>query len=145
MKYKADLEINLPRNRVIELFNSSENLKKWQKGLISFDHVSGEPGKPGAKSKLKYIMGKREIEMIETVTVNNLPDEFSSTYEAKNVWNEVKNYFDKLGDNTTLWRTENEFRFKGFMKLLALFIPGAFKKQTCSHMDEFKAFAESKA
>ena len=49
MKYTTQVEINLPRKRVIELFDNSENLKKWQEGLISFDHIEGEAGKEGAK------------------------------------------------------------------------------------------------
>ena len=46
MRYKTEVIINLPRDRVIELFDSFENLKEWQEGLLSHDHVSGEPGMP---------------------------------------------------------------------------------------------------
>ena len=45
-------------------------------------------------------MGKREIDMIETITVKNLPKEFSATYEAKGVWNEMKNYFEEIDENS---------------------------------------------
>ena len=60
MKYTVEIEIDLPRERVIELFDSTENCFKWQKGLLSFDHLSGEPGQPGAKSKLvlRFILRK---------------------------------------------------------------------------------------
>ena len=91
MKYNCEIEIDLPLNRVIELFDSTENLYKWQPGLISFEHLSGEPGQVGAKSKLQYKMGKREIEMIETITERKLPDELSCTYDAKGVFNIVFN------------------------------------------------------
>ena len=96
MKYTNEVVINLPLKKVIELFDSEENLFKWQPELISFEHLSGEKGEVGAKSKLRYTMGKREIEMIETITVKNLPKEFSATYEAKDVWNEMKNYFEEI-------------------------------------------------
>lgn len=92
MKYTSEIEINLPRERVIELFDNQDNMTKWQSGLISFEHVEGEVGQEGAKSNLKYKMGKREIEMVETITKRNLPDEFFGTYETKGVWNEVKNF-----------------------------------------------------
>ena len=49
--YTVAIEIDLPRDRVIELFDNPDNLFKWQTGLQSFDHLSGEPGQPGAKSK----------------------------------------------------------------------------------------------
>ena len=80
MKYTVETEINLPIARVVELFDDPENLKHWQPGLLSFEPISGTPGQPGAKSKLKYKMGKRDIEMVETISVRNFPDEFSGTY-----------------------------------------------------------------
>lgn len=145
MKYSITTTIDLPRHKVIELFDNPDNLPKWQPELQSFDHFSGEPGKPGAKSKLKYKMGKREVEMIETITVRNLPEEFSGTYEAKGVLNIQKNYFKEVGENQTEWISETEFKLSGFMKVMAWFMPGAFKKQSQKYLDQFKAFAESEA
>ena len=142
MKYSNEVVIQLPRARVIELFDSEKNLFQWQPELISFEHLSGEKGQPGAKSLLKYQMGKREVEMTETITVRNLPEEFSGTYEAKGVWNEVVNRFETLDDSSTRWVSESNFKFSGFMKVIALFMPGAFKKQSQKYMDQFKSFAE---
>ena len=118
MKYTTEIEINLPIDRVIELFDDPDNLKEWQPGLQSFEHISGTPGQPGAKSRLLFQMGKREIEMIETITVRDLPDEFSGTYEAPGVFNIVKNKFIPLSENKTRYISEQEFQFKGFMKLM---------------------------
>lgn len=145
MKYNCDIEINLPRSRVIELFDSVENLYKWQPGLVSFEHIEGEPGQVGSKSKLNYKMGKRDIEMVETITVRNLPDEFSGTYEAKGVFNIVKNKFIEIDQNKTKWMTENEFQFSGFMKIMGLLMPGAFKKESMKYLRQFKDFAESES
>lgn len=145
MIYTVEIDIDLPRDRVIELFDSPENLFKWQKGLLSFDHISGEPGQPGAKSKLVFKMGKRTIEMIETVTERNLPDEFNGTYDAKGVYNIVKNRFTDLGPDKTHWESECEFQFSGFMKVVAFFMKGAFAKQSLKYMQDFKAFAEDGA
>ncbi len=142
MKFDCEVEINLPVSRVVELFDNPDNMKFWQPELISFEPLSGTPGQPGAKSRLKYLMGKREIEMIETITVRNLPDEFSGTYDAKGVYNEVKNYFIPLEDNKTLYKTTNLFEFSGFMKLMGFFMPGLFKKESMKYMLRFKEFAE---
>ncbi len=143
MKYTTEIEIEKPIDKVIELFDNADNLKKWMEGLQSFEHISGTPGQPGAKSRLFFKMGKREVEMIETITVRNLPDEFSGTYEAKGVFNVVKNRFEKLSDTKTKYITENEFQFSGFMKIVAFLMPGAFKKQSFKYLELFKAFAES--
>lgn len=145
MKYATEVVINLPLAKVIELFDSEENLFKWQPELLRLEHISGDKGEVGSKSRLAYKMGKREIEMIETITVKNLPDEFSGTYEAKGVWNEVKNYFEVIDENTTKWYSDCHFKFKGFMKLIAFLMPGSFRKQSQKYMDQFKAFAEGEA
>lgn len=143
MRYQTELIINLPRARVIELFDSFDNLKKWQKGLISHEHISGEAGEPGAKTKLVYDMGKRRMEMLETIITRDLPDEFSGTYDARGVHNIVRNYFHDEGD-TTRWVLDSDFRFHGWMRLMSLFMPGSmFKKQTRQTMEDFKAYAEN--
>lgn len=143
MKYTCELVVNVPRERMIELFDNPDNLSKWQPGLVSFEHQSGEPGRPGAKSKLLFDMNGRKVEMIETITARNLPDEFSGTYEAKGVHNLNENYFHEDGPDRTRWVLDTEFQFSGFMKIMAFFMGGAFRKQTMEHMENFKKFAEA--
>ena len=142
MKYTSEIEINRPVDKVIELFDNPDNMYNWMEGLQSFEPISGTPGQPGAKSRLKFKMGKREIEMIETITVRNLHDEFSGTYEAKGVFNIVKNKFISLPGNRTKYVSEQEFQFKGFMKIIAFLMPGVFKKQSMKYLSAFKNFAE---
>lgn len=145
MKYTSEITIDLPRARVIDLFDDPNNLARWQEGLKSFEHISGSPGQPGAKSRLLFDINGRELEMIETVTSRDLPDEFSGTYDAKNVHNIVRNFFYEDGPNRTRWVTENEFQFHGIMKIVALFFGGSFKKQTAAFGKAFKKFAEEEA
>lgn len=145
MKYSNETIINRPLNKVIELFDDPDNLAEWQPGFISMEHIEGTHGQPGAKYKLHYKMGKRDIEMIETILVRDLPNEFTGTYEAKNVWNKVSNHFEAIDENTTKYTSENEFKFKGFMKIFGILMPGAFKKQSQKYLDLFKEFAESKS
>ena len=142
MKYTAEVAINLPVNKVVELFDNPDNMKNWMEDLQSFETISGTPGQEGAKAKLHFKMGKREIEMVETITKRNLPEEFTGTYEAKGVFNIAKNSFIPIDDNRTKYVTEQEFQFKGFMKLMGAVMPGAFKKQTLKYMNAFKEFAE---
>lgn len=142
MKYSSEIEINQPIGRVIELFDNPGNLPKWMEGLQSFEPISGTYGQVGSKARLVFKMGKREIEMIETITVRNLPDEFSGTYEAKGVFNMVRNKFIPVGENKTKYISEQEFQFKGFMKIIGFLMPGAFKKQSMKYLSDFKNFAE---
>ncbi|MDX5347712.1 MAG: SRPBCC family protein [Hymenobacteraceae bacterium] len=144
MKYTNEIEIDLPREKVVELFENPDNMKYWQPGLQSFEHISGTPGQPGAKSRLRYKMGKREIEMIETITKSSLPDEFNGLYETNGVYNVMNNRFIPVSENKTKWVSESEFQFSGFMKLMGWLMPGAFRKQSQKYLDDFKAFAEGK-
>jgi carbon monoxide dehydrogenase subunit G len=143
MKFTNEVEINQPLNKVIELFDNPDNMSKWQPGFVSFEHLSGEQGQPGAKSKLKYKMGKREVEMIETITVRNLPKEFHGTYEANGVHHEMQNYFTEVAQGRTKWVSENEFKLSGMLKLVGWLMPGAFKKQSQKYLNRFKSFAEN--
>jgi len=142
LKYKNEIIINAPREKVVAIFEDPEKLKDWQPGFISMEHISGTPGKNGAKSKVLYKMGKREIEMIETITNNNLPEEFSGTYDANGVHNIVRNYFEELPDGKTKYWTDSEFQFKGFMKIIGFLFPGAFKKESQKYLVQLKDFVE---
>lgn len=143
MKYTLEIDINRPVERVIELFDNIDNMYKWMDGLQKVEPISGVQGQPGAKMKLTFQMGKRTVEMVETVTVRNLPHEFSGTYEANGVFNVVKNYFKAIDENTTRYSTEQEFQFKGFMKIIGWLFPGAFKKQSMKYLQDFKKFCEA--
>ena len=143
MQYQIETIINLPRERVIELFDSFENLKAWQEGLVSHEPISGEPGQAGAKTRLLYDMGRRRVEMVETIITRNMPDEFSATYDASGVHNIVRNFFYDEGE-TTRWVLDTEFQFSGFMRIMSFFMgSGTFRKQTRTTMEAFKQFAEN--
>ena len=143
MKYTVHIDINKPRDRVIELFDNPDNLVKWMEGLQSFEHMDGTPGEVGAKSKLKFKMGKREMEMIETVTERK-PYEFAGTYDAKGVHNKIRARFEEVSSDVTRYYTDQEFEFQGiFMKIMGFLMPGAFKKQSMKYLNAFKKFAEN--
>lgn len=143
MNYTLEISIDLPRETVIEKLDNADNLKHWQRGLTSYEHLSGTPGEEGAKSKLHYKTGKRTVTLVETIIERNFPDALYSTYETKGVFNMQKNYFTVVDANTTKWVSESEFKFTGFMmKIMGAFMSGTFKKQSYRYMEDFKNFAE---
>ena len=144
MKYTVEVTIEASRDRVVAAFDNPDNLKKWMPGLLSIEPISGTPGKVGAKTRLKFDMDGRQIEMIETITERNLPESCSGTYDANGVHNIVSNRFEAVGENRTRWVAENEFQFSGFMmKLMGWLMPGAFRKQSLKYLESFKAFVET--
>jgi hypothetical protein len=145
MEYTQEIVVNVPRARFIELFDDPANLPKWMEGLVSFEHLHGTPGHPGAQSKLSFRRGRGPAEMVETVTRRDLPYAFEATYDAKGVHNVTRNEFHESGPDATRWVAHNEFQFSGLMKVVGLLFGKSFPKQTQSFMKAFKTFAESEA
>ncbi|WP_223033179.1 SRPBCC family protein [Hanstruepera marina] len=143
MKYTTEMIINVPLIEFIEKLDNPENMKHWQKGLIDYDHVYGTPGEIGSKMKLSYKMGKREMELIETITFNDLPHALHATYDTKGMHNIQENFFEEIDKNQTKWTSKNEFIPTSFMlRMMTLLMPNAFKKQTKKYLTDFKNFAE---
>lgn len=143
MKYSIETVIELPLEEVIKKFDNIENMKHWQRGLVAAEHLSGTPGEVGAKMKLSYQMGKRKMELIETITHKNLPHEFHGTYDTKGMHNIQENYFSKTDEGYTKWISKSEFLPTSFvLRIMTLLMPGAFKKQSKIYFNDFKNFAE---
>ncbi|WKN31429.1 SRPBCC family protein [Porifericola rhodea] len=145
MKYENQIEIDLPRQQLVKLFSNPEYYPRWQKGLTLYETIKGEQGMPGAHSRLKFKTGKREMNMVETIIENHLPDKYTVTYETSSVHNLQSSMFKELSPGKTLYHTYNEFKFSGFMKIFGWLMPGAFKKQTQKYLEQFKAFAEEES
>ena len=144
MKYTTEIIIKKPLEEVIKRMDSTDNMKHWQEGLVSAEHISGTPGQFGAKMKLNYDFGKRKIEVIEIITKQNFPEEFHATYNTKGIRNIQQNYFTETNEGHTKWICKNEYQPTNFaMNAMLFFMPRAFKKQTKTYMTNFKNFAEN--
>jgi len=142
MKYKVEVEINIPREKMLDLFVDMQFMKKWQDGFMSLEAIEGEAGKVGSISRLVYEMRGKETNMIETIIKKELPDRFDFTYEAKGVMNTVKNTFVDNGGKT-LWIAQHEFEFTGLLAFMSKFMKRLFVKQTSGDMISFKKHAEA--
>ena len=144
MKFKLEVTINKPRSEVWEMFATPENMNKWQISLAGIELVSGEPGRPGAVSTLKFEEGGREFSLIEKVIQRVEHQQLDILYENEFTDNPVKNTFIEQGENKTLWIVESEYIFKTFaMKLLGPFTKKNFVRRTQKEVDRFKDLAES--
>jgi len=141
MKFTCSININKPKLEVVKHFEDPEALKQSQKGFQSIEHLSGNKGEAGAKSKLIY----KKFDLIETIIHNKLPDEFYAKYEHKSMVNTMRSKFTLLNENETKLTTEIEYTmFKGFVvKLMAKFFPGMFKKQVNKWLTRFKKYTEN--
>jgi hypothetical protein len=53
--------------------------------------------------------------------------------------------FESIGEDKTRWTSWCNFSFKGFMKIMALFISGTIRKRTEGDMHRFKLMVETDA
>jgi carbon monoxide dehydrogenase subunit G len=153
MKYTVSIEIVLPRERVAQLLADPEHVSKWLRGLVLHEPLSGAHGQVGTTSRVVMEMGQQKFECTETITrrepvdLNGIPREsvvhFDREIVGKGMWSTVRDRLTEAGPETTLWVSDNEYRFSGLlMRLVGLLMPGAFHKQSLQHMQDFKAFAE---
>ncbi len=145
MKFICTVDINVPRNKVVELFQDTDSLGEWQDGFLKHTLLQGTLWQEEALSRYEYVLSKgREIELIETVLVNNLPDEYSAEYAHRHMINTMNNYFVELDENTTRWTAHLHYtQIKGILpKIMAFLFPGMFKMETQKWLDQFKVFAE---
>lgn len=153
MKYTDSIEISLPRKRVALLLSDPAHLPKWLRGLVLHEPLNGVHGQVGTESRVVMQMGKQEMECAETITRREPTDlhliskdgvvHFDREIVAQGMWSVSRDRLAEVGPETTLWESENEYRFSGLpMRLLSPFMRGAFRKQSRQHMQDFKAFAE---
>ena len=148
IKYSEEIEINANIDTVIALFDNPYNMKEYMEGIESYTVLGGNIREVGAKAELvvAYIeedVVKRKIVMIEEIITNNLPEEKKVTYTANAVYNIVTNRFVKISDNKTKFINEQEFEFKGYMKVIGFFMPSALKEQSKVYLHSFKEFVEN--
>ena len=63
MKFTCTANINLPAKKVVEIFDNTDNLPHWHKGLESYTLIGGTKGIPGAKTPIVITQGRMVIEL----------------------------------------------------------------------------------
>ena len=153
MKNTVSIEIALPRERVVQLLADPAHMSKWLRGLVLHEPMSGVHGQVGTRSRVVMQMGKQKTECIETITRREPADlrgipkghvvHFDREIVGEGMWSAVHERLTEAGPETTLWVSASEYRFSGLlMRVVALLMPGAFRKQSQQHMQDFEAFAE---
>ena len=133
MKRKLEIVIEKPRTPVAALYADRPRIEEWLPG-VKYEHLSGEPGQPGAKAKLVV----KRFTILEKVTCRNLPDSFSHIDKLMK-WNRaiVENTFEELSPSSTKWTLQAELRF--------IIRPpgGKLDKIESAYTEPFKKFAEA--
>jgi len=93
------VEINLPINKVVELFIDKNNFKEWKIDFVSYEHISRTSNEVGSVDKLIF----KRVTMIEIISSINLPAEIIYEYEHKQgkktiIFRNAKNHFTSLSE-----------------------------------------------
>ena len=153
MKYTVSIELALPREQVVALLADPAHLPKWLRGLVVQEPLDGVHGQVGTRSRVVLRSGGQEMEGTETITrrepadLHGIPRDttvhFDREIVAEGMWSATRDRLTDAGPGTTLWESENEYRFSSVpMRLMAPVMGGVFRKQSRRHMQDFKAFAE---
>ena len=142
MKSVIELEINVPRAKLAELFADPKNNTKWMDDLERYEPLSGTPGRPGSKYCLVPKTG--DMVFIATVIARDLPHESRLILESSKVVVSVTDKFVALSSEKTKLISEEVFSFKGlFNKIYGFLVQRAIKNAHRRHMEGFKCFAEA--
>lgn len=143
MKLKFETVIDADLDAVWAAFDNPDNMSRWQQNLESFRHVAGDPGQPGAVSELVYDENGKKVVLTETITERRQPDFMAGTYDSPMGKTLVVNHFEAIDDDSTRWTAWCNFTFRGFMKIMSLFVGGMIRKRTEGDMQRFKLMVET--
>lgn len=144
MKHKGYIEIEKPREEVVKYFVDPKYRKEYQDGFVKTELIKGKPEDLNTISKLYYKYGKREMVLTETVTKNNLPEEFEAFYHHKHMDNTMKCSFIEITPTKTRYNYEFAYTRINWVipKLMAILFPSMYRKPAEKWMKQFKEFVE---
>ncbi len=147
MQYTCEIEIAVPRARVIELMTDGDRASEWMGGLVSYEAIVGERGQAGSTSELVFAgMPGTDAPQTMIEKVERRDDEHHDVvYLLGPVRNENRNTFSDV-DAGTLWVADHVFMMPPGMEQ-GLGAPGAaaFKANTQRSMGSFKGWCEANA
>lgn len=143
MKHKTEIVIDADLATVWRMFDDPDNMTKWQPTLKSFTHKSGTPGQPDAVSELVYDENGRDVVMTETIAARREPNFLGGSYESKWANVVIFNHFEETEGGRTRWTCNVNYRFKGFMKVMALFMRKSICDRSDNDLNRFKLLVET--
>lgn len=142
MKFRCSTEINAHIDGVVSCFTKEDVMKESQDGFIRKEQLEGTPWAVGSKSRMYY----KNLELTETVLINELPSQFKALYEHKHMVNSMHCTFSAISETKTRLDQEIHYtEFRGFVpKVMAKLFPSLFKKQVQKWLDQFKDVVEKR-
>ncbi len=96
MKLKFETVIDADVDSVWAAFDNPDNMSRWQQNLESFNHISGEPGQPGAVSELVYDEKGKKVVLTKEITERRAPNFMAGAYESLMGTTLIVNHFEAV-------------------------------------------------
>jgi len=142
MRYTCQVELELPRSRVLELMTDPARAAEWMPGLESYTAVQGQAGRPGSVSELRFSGVPGQGLLVEKVERSD-EHHHDVVHLVGPVRNETRNTFTDLPGGGTSWVAEHVFHLPpGMAQGLGPIGEQAFRENTQRSMETFKRWAE---
>ena len=142
---KVTITINKPVEMVWDKLMNPDNLKFWLTGFVSVEHISGEYGKTGSVSKLKFLERGKEMEITETAILINPNRQYTFRMQHASFENNTDIRLISFGSRTEMIQTVQFFPKQFFMKLMMFLMKGAMKTRMENELIRFKNFVETQS
>ena len=143
MKLSFEVTIDASFDTVWAVFDSPDNMGRWQTNFRSYTQKSGEPRQPGSVAEITFDENGKMLVLMETVMERRDKSFLTANYESVHGNTLIVNRFEKVDENTTRWTSWCNFSFKGIMKLTSIFVGGAIRRRTEADMQRFKLLVET--
>ena len=143
MKLSFGVTIDADVDTVWAAFNNPDNMGRWQTNFDAYTQLSGEPGQPGSVAELTFNENGKIVVLTETITARREKSFLAGSYESTDSTTIIVNQFRAIDTNQTLWTSWRKFSFKGFMKVMSLFISGTIRQRPEAVMQRFKLMIET--
>jgi len=148
LEYTKEIEVNVNIEHVNAMFKNIYNMKNYMPEAEDIILIKGENNIEGSKYRIMISTGDDSVEVLATLTNNNLPHNLTMIYEMPGVINTMEQKHEEIEDNKTLIINKQKFKFSGLMKIISFFEPEgfnleSFQEQTNIYLRSFKNFTES--
>jgi hypothetical protein len=142
VEYSVEVMINRTRAAVLELLLDRGNDVVWRPDLVLCEQIVGEPGVPGAETRLLYHRsGDRVREWMERVVSNELPDSIEFVVTSPHVVEHQLHTFSEDTGGRTSWSVRSRIAYH--RAGLAERLHSSKSEEQCNRaMESFKSFAE---
>ena len=145
MKITSQVTINCPLETVWRFFDNPDNLNKWLTNLERYEHLSGEPGQVGAKSKQTFKENGRTAVLFEEITERIEQQNFSGIFTAPNMMHSIIEItFKNMGDESTEVTSCQDMRMeKIIFRLITPLMKGSIQKRQSGDLENLKKAVEN--